>query len=523
MAISAPSIQTRLYTDESFCEDLRACRELTSLTNHTAKGITSEPLFKLTEGSNSYLIGLVKKKNNDTFKMKFFDGRYILDMIYANYYDVSSVRKVHFFLLQNPKNASAWDYIGSLKKEKQSPELGISPDLYELLLNNGNKSQQSLNRSLLNLEGRFIDLVDKSIEHFEKYLFLNRNNTNYNYIQMAIVKIANYFEDTIYRCTASIKAYNSFQYIYGEVNLGYVKKYVQKIQESLNLVPYDFEGFDPYFDILEGKPLAKKDQFFLGSYCDLPIRITGFEVTKTKEGDYLAVLLLESPEIVKAMQELHSLNCLTKLDRKVFKLPIGYVSDIKDDDKNRARAATEALKKMQKSLMRSSDGLTPKSCSKPVEYLRNKVCLSNDVVGATSKVILDITQRFTLGGKVLTARNMLRYISVDHNIYKLCYQIINQQGFLMPPVFEKNSIGPHITALTTYESRNSLKISVPNEIFHFQILRYEVVEPKEWPGVAKAAIIVVDCPQLEKFRVSNELTQYPKGHPFHFTIGIKYG
>lgn len=138
------------------------------------------------------------------------------------------------------------------------------------------------------------------------------------------------------------------------------------------------------------------------------------------------------------------------------------------------------------------------------------------------KFLLSFAALMKCEGHINKVPGSMTYVKVDDKIIQLLSPFLTKRGFSEPPFFGNGGVGAHISLITRAESQEKV-IDVSMYMLtkvNFTIKDLKIVEPPNWKGVKKVALLEVDCPELKQIRLSLGLSELSNGFEFHITIAI---
>lgn len=177
----------------------------------------------------------------------------------------------------------------------------------------------------------------------------------------------------------------------------------------------------------------------------------------------------------------------------------------------------QADKKEQEAKVQAEVNEALKNLDKDFSYLEKydpKDLTISDNVLAKLSVLPTIGVVKTNGGCL--------YAKIHEMFVEYLQPLMKSQGFDRPPYYAYGGIGAHISIIPTREFFIEF-ISDCSKIrpIQFKLQHIKIIESEFWTGIRKAAIIEVESPDIEAFRMEKGLSpEMPKGHRFHFTVGV---
>jgi hypothetical protein len=115
------------------------------------------------------------------------------------------------------------------------------------------------------------------------------------------------------------------------------------------------------------------------------------------------------------------------------------------------------------------------------------------------------------------------YIEVSNNFIFDILPTLNDPQILVPPYFENDKIGAHITVATMQEIKklNYPKINDLGKIIHFTIENISKVKLENSYLGSEIYYLKINSSKIEEIRKNLELPAKINDYDFHITIGIK--
>lgn len=114
------------------------------------------------------------------------------------------------------------------------------------------------------------------------------------------------------------------------------------------------------------------------------------------------------------------------------------------------------------------------------------------------------------------------YVDLDDEYIHKLVTFIHADGFEKPPYFGNSEVvGAHITVIYPDEmTKYGIgEIEECGKAIHFDPKNCQVVKPPNWEEIEEVYFIVVESPELDRFRVKYGLPK--REYDFHITIGVK--
>lgn len=110
----------------------------------------------------------------------------------------------------------------------------------------------------------------------------------------------------------------------------------------------------------------------------------------------------------------------------------------------------------------------------------------------------------------------------DEYVYEL-FEILKEAGAELPPYFDKNQVGAHISVILSKETAGmqSPPIAEVGQKFTFRIVQTDVLKPDGFAGVKSVSFLSIVCPELEQLRTQYGLSsRIGNTHDFHLTFTV---
>lgn len=113
------------------------------------------------------------------------------------------------------------------------------------------------------------------------------------------------------------------------------------------------------------------------------------------------------------------------------------------------------------------------------------------------------------------------YLDVSDEIIFDLFAILDNPNTTIPPYFENNLCGAHISVVLASEVRLNAHIDLIGKEVPFSITGCYSVEPENWNEVERVWFLTVDAPELSRIRIKLGLEPKLMHHDFHITFAIQ--
>lgn len=131
---------------------------------------------------------------------------------------------------------------------------------------------------------------------------------------------------------------------------------------------------------------------------------------------------------------------------------------------------------------------------------------------------------YNLAGTLYLSETGWLLLSVPNALVRGIFAAMHEPGAELPPG-PGGKFNAHITVMDAEELERiggAEKVTERGKQFKYSLGRMVEVEPSGWPGMAKAWLLRVHSPELQRLRRSYGLSSLPRDgkHDFHCTVGV---
>lgn len=124
-------------------------------------------------------------------------------------------------------------------------------------------------------------------------------------------------------------------------------------------------------------------------------------------------------------------------------------------------------------------------------------------------------------GKLTVDERGFIYVKLPDQLVFDLFSLLNNRNTTIPPYFEENSYGAHISVVLASESRRAVHLNAIGKEIPFTITGCYSVEPENWPEMERVWFLTLDAPELSQIRTELGLDPKIMGHEFHITFALQ--
>lgn len=163
--------------------------------------------------------------------------------------------------------------------------------------------------------------------------------------------------------------------------------------------------------------------------------------------------------------------------------------------------------------------------------MRNIIALliSACLLISATPTIIDAPKILSFAEKCLSHEGTLNrteegfvYVKVTDDYIFETLKLLGDHTIEAPPYFGPGKVGAHISVIYAEEVKDK-ELIVPHlgKSIEFKIINFAKVNASNKNGNRCIYLFTVECPELERIRVLNDLPLNMHGIEFHITVGIK--